>query len=181
MSRLVRSALAFAFLLVALAVVPATGSAAETYQWSFTPTNTVDQLRIDTPYSVTNTTGGFFGVGSGGLGIDLRFGPGSTGGQFVFKRQNPRDHRVVKATESVALYSTAKRQYLTFGPQTYGVDLRWSATPRYEWQALVGQDGLGQVRTELFDTRAGGYLVRKTQWFATDLGFQRGIAPGAAF
>lgn len=180
MSRLVRSALAFLSLLVALAIVPASGSAAETYQWSFTPTNTIDQLRIDTPYSVTNSTGGFFGVGAGGLGIDLRFGP-SGGGQFRFERQNHRDHRVVKASESVALYSTKKGQYLTYGPQAHGVDLRWSVTPRYEWQALVGQDSLGQVRTELFDTRAGSYLVYKPQLWATNLGFQRGVSPAAAF
>jgi hypothetical protein len=177
MIRLVRNAFGLIVLLVVLAA-PAQGSAAEPKQWSFTPATTTAAVNGATPYAMTNDTGGSVGYGYRNFGADLVWG-GS--GRFSLLRKNVRDHRALKPGETVALYNSAAHKYLQRAYQTWGIDLDWTSAPKYEWKVVTGQTAEGNVRTALYNTTKGAYLVYQSRSYGINLGFQGAIAPGAAF
>jgi hypothetical protein len=94
--------------------------------------------------------------------------------QWKFVRQgrttvlNPQ----ISGTERVALYNTTRNQYLADGHETFGVNVVWSSTPRYEWQVANGLYNAStfSVRaTELYNTTEQAYLVNGHETWGVDL------------
>jgi hypothetical protein len=78
----------------------------------------------------------------------------------------------VSGTEQVALYNTVNHQFLAYGNETFGVDLVWSSTPRYEWKVAVGlleQPTYSARVAQLYNTTAGAYLYAHHQTWGVDL------------
>jgi len=96
------------------------------------------------------------GYGSRTFGVDLTW---NSAGKWEFLRKstspNVRDHRTPPPGEPVALYNTAKRQYLNYGSQTWGINLTWSKTPSYQWKVEFGASG----KMSLYNTSAGDHVV----------------------
>jgi hypothetical protein len=97
-------------------------------------------------------------------------GPGP---QWRFVRQNrSRLIHQFSGTERVALYNTANHQYLADGHETFGVNVVWSATPRFEWQVATGQSNIGTYGgsfTELYNTTEQAYLINGHETWGIDL------------
>lgn len=95
------------------------------------------------------------GYGSRWFGVDLEW---NGSGQWEFLRYsadpNVRDHRTPQPGDKLALYNTSKRQYLTYGSQTWGINLTWSKTPSYTWKVQF-MNG----KMSLFNTSANDYVV----------------------
>jgi hypothetical protein len=100
--------------------------------------------------------------------------------QWKFVRQvNPRFPVVypascyqISGTEQVALYNTVNHQYLADGHETFGVDLVWSSTPRYEWKVAIGlleQSTYSARVAQLYNTTEQAYLVAGHQTWGVDL------------
>jgi hypothetical protein len=86
---------------------------------------------------------------------------GHSGGHFVFFRPNTRDHRTIRDDESVALYNTKIRMYLTglqFKDKISGTHFVWSKSPAYEWQVHRQTNETGP-RFALFNLRNRDYLT----------------------
>jgi len=91
-----------------------------------------------------------------------------------FPAAYPASCHQISGTEQVALYSTVSHQFLAYGNETFGVDLVWSSTPRYEWKVAVGlleQPTYSDRVAQLYDTTAGAYLVASHQTWGVDLGW----------
>lgn len=97
-------------------------------------------------------------------------GPGAQW-RFVRQHVNPLS-RQISGTEQVAIYNTASHQYLAGGNETFGVDLVWSSTPRFEWQVATGQSNVGTNGgsfTELYNTTEQAYLIDGHETWGVDL------------
>jgi hypothetical protein len=159
--------------LVALAF-PASALAVGRLQWTLTPKN-LGQPNGATPYTLGNDTGGTLRYGNRLFGVDLVWGGGAL--QWELRHNTPtnvRDHRVIPATETVALYNRATRRYLASGFQRFGVDLVWVTTPRYQWRVYEGQDVNGNVRVKLYNTVRSAYLIYGSQTVGINLTFSPG-------
>ena len=85
----------------------------------------------------------------------------------------------ISGTEQVALYNTVNHQYLADGHETFGVNLVWSSTPRYEWKVAIGlleQSTYSARVAQLYNTTEpgptgtwGAYLVICHQTWGVDL------------
>jgi hypothetical protein len=103
---------------------------------------------------------------------DLTDPPSGPGPQWRFVRQYASPFHQISGTERVALYNTANHQYLADGNETFGVDLVWSSTPRFEWQVATGQSTVGGVTgsfTELYNTTEQAYLIDGHETWGVDL------------
>lgn len=92
--------------------------------------------------------------------------------QWQFVRQ-PVSHMTARipATEQVALYNVASGKYLMAEYEEFGIDLTWSATPRYQWQVAEGvpNNATGYYRTELYNSSEKGYLIEHERTWGVDL------------
>ena len=104
---------------------------------------------------------------------DLTDPPSGPGPQWRFVRQHPsRLFHQISGNERVALYNTANGQYLADGNETFGVDLVWSSTPRFEWQVATGQSNVGTNGgsfTELYNTTEQAYLMNGHETWGVDV------------
>jgi hypothetical protein len=98
---------------------------------------------------------------------------GGAGYQWRFVRQYPnRFFHQISGTERVALYNTANGQYLADGNETFGVNIVWSSTPRFEWQVATGQsdvNGYGGSFTEVYNTTEQAYLLNGHETWGVDV------------
>ena len=154
----------FIALLIALfaLALPATASAKDSLdpqQWSITNTATPGY------HLLYNDPGrDFVGYGSRTFGVNLTWGQAG-GGYWRFLRSN-RDHRGgVPFGEKVAMYNTKTRKYLVHGSQTYGINLKWSSSPSYQWR--LDKTGTGGV--SLFNTSANDHVVYGKRSFGINL------------
>jgi hypothetical protein len=164
-------------LLAALAL-PASALAMEPMEWTVTPKN-LGQPAGSTPYTIGNDfQSGSLAYGNQTFGVDLKW-DNRAGSQWQFikySRPGTRDHRLISGTESVALYNSAARQYLAYGHETFGENIAWVSTPRYQWHVAEGQitepgNREGNVRDELYNTTEHAYLVHWHQTWGIDLGW----------
>jgi hypothetical protein len=160
---------------LAFLAVPSSAFGAERLQWSITPKANLGGPDAGPTYSLNNDTGGGLSYGRRVFGIDLVWSGGS---QWQFRRTNPRDHRQIQPTETVALYNTRVRRYLNYGSQRFGINLVWSSTPRYQWRVAEGQiqtpgPTQGNVRSYLYNAAAGAYLIYQRRSVGINLGWQR--------
>ena len=156
-----RTRLPLVFLaLLALALIPATASAAGPLQW--TVNNNVGPVQAGTEYELVNLGGGSRIGYQSRTGADL--GWTTSGGNFEFRRGNPRDHRSIRADEPMAIYNTRMKKYLAYGSQTFGINLEWSSSPLYQWK--VEQSG---SRFSLYNTVTRDYVVYGRRSFGINL------------
>ena len=119
---------------------PASASAIDapiaTEQWRVANADTV---QTSTDYELHNGKGGQMGYDERRFGVSLGF-VGHGGGHFQFKPKGAsprvRDHRVrtVLEDEPLALYNTKTKQYLGVGFPVFGISLKWSKVPLYDWR-----------------------------------------------
>ena len=95
----------------------------------------------------------------GRWGVDLDWHSISGLSQWMFRRKpvgNVTDHReFLRDDEPLALYNTAAHEFLSYGYQNWGIDLKWSRTAVYEWNARVDDAG----RLALFNAKKRAYVV----------------------
>jgi hypothetical protein len=86
----------------------------------------------------------------------------------------------IYATEPVALYNTAEHKYLAEGGQTWGINLVWTTTPRYQWQVAKGYEPQLPVLSvpepaeglaDLYNTTEKAYLIDHDRTWGVDLGW----------
>ena len=147
--------------LLALAVVPAAASAANPLQWTVN-NNAGRQLSAGTEYELVNVGGGSRIGYQSRTGVDL--GWTSSGGNFEFRRGNPRDHRSIRPDEPMAIYNTKTRKYLVYASQTFGINLDWSSSPLYQWK--ITQSG---SRFSLYNTVIRDYVVYGSRLWGINL------------
>jgi hypothetical protein len=159
-----RRVLTMLFALLALGVVPATASA-EVHQWAVN-WNEGNTLNASTEYELVNLTGGRIGY-KDRTGADL--GWTGSGGNFEFRRGN-RDHRStpLKSTDVVAIYNFKTKKYLVNEGQTFGINLGWSSTPKYEWRVQPMRSGQRDTFS-LYNTSARDFLVYGERTFGINL------------
>ncbi len=100
-------------------------------------------------------------------------------GNHRFPAGYPASCYQVSGTEQVALYNTVNHLYLADGHETFGVNLVWSSTPRYEWKVAIGlleQSTYSARVAQLYNTTEpgptgtqGAYLVMGHQIWGVDL------------
>lgn len=103
---------------------------------------------------------------------DLTDPPTGPGPQWKFVRQGFHLTTQISGYERVALYNAVNHQYLADGNETFGVDLVYSSTPRYEWQVATGQSnvsGYGGSFTELYNTTEQAYLLNGHETWGVDV------------
>jgi hypothetical protein len=158
--------------LLAGLVLPGSASALPSQmQWSATPSEAVAQPNASQSYALGHSVGGGLISGNRNFGVDLEWGGRRP--EWQFRRANPRDHRGIPPTERMALYSTRTRRYLAYGRQTFGINLVWSATPKYEWQIQTPGPVVNNIVLSLYNTTAGSYLVYTRRTVGINLGWQR--------
>jgi hypothetical protein len=94
------------------------------------------------------------------------------GWQWQFVRQSGHFGHQISGTERVAIYNTATRRYLADGHETFGVDVVWSSSPRFEWQVATGERDnttYGGSFTELYNTTEQAYLLDGHQTWGVDV------------
>jgi hypothetical protein len=124
--------------LIAIAAVPAAANASDftnPQQWLVENTNTVS---ANTNYELHNLIRrenfltSQFGYPKQESGHTILYGwTGHSGGYFVFRRPNERDHRHIQGDfETVAIYNTKIKKYLHMSrTRAY-----WNGSAAYEWQ-----------------------------------------------
>ena len=148
-----------ALLIVIFALaVPHTASAKDALdpqQWGLTNTSTAGQYLL-----FNQQINKAVGHGDRTWGVDLDWGQDR--GHWRFLRAN-RDHRGgVPIGEKVAMYNTKVRRYLVYGSQKFGINLKWTSTPGYQWR-LDKPATTGGVA--LFNTSQNDYVVYgKRSW-----------------
>jgi hypothetical protein len=100
-------------------------------------------------------------------------------GNTRFPAGYPASCHQISGTEQVALYDTVNHQYLADGHETFGVNLVWSSTPRFEWKVAIGlleQSTYSDRVAQLYNTTEpgptgtqGAYLVMGHQTWGVDL------------
>jgi hypothetical protein len=156
-----RSRLLFVCLaLLVPALAPAAASAAEPIQW--TVNNNVGPVKAATEYELVNVGGGSRIGYESRTGVDLAWT--SSGGNFEFRRGNPRDHRSLRPDEPVAIYNTKTKRYLYYSSQSFGINLDWSSSPMYQWK--IQQSG---SRFSLYNTATRDYVVYGTRTWGINL------------
>jgi hypothetical protein len=108
---------------------------------------------------------------SGGpdFGINLKWDQDARTPNFTVERRGGSATPPIMYWETVALRE-AKGGYLKYGEQGYGINLRWSRTPAYEWQIVGGERGqpvgtlirsIGEYRTKvsLLNTTINKYVI----------------------
>jgi hypothetical protein len=135
-------------------------TAAQTY----TLANWNRVVRVYGPNGGYGDTGQDLVYGNQTWGVDLNWytpryqnliPPTGPGLQWRFVRKGFHLTAGISGYERVALYNTVNHQYLADGNETFGVNVVYSSTPRYEWQVATGQSnvsGYGGSFTELYNT-----------------------------
>ena len=88
----------------------------------------------------------------------------------------------IAAGDHVALYNTAKREYLARAcpadeacigesPELFGINLYYSSTPQYQWQVAKGGDTGHPFWADLYNDAEQAYLIFHSQTFGVDLGW----------
>lgn len=157
-----------AALLIALALPAVAGAVSPTdaQQWSLGGA----RPSLNVSYSLRNqVNNSYVRYGSRTFGVDLVWG--SSSAQWTLMPRAPpnvRDHRrrPLEPGEPVAIYDSAKRAYLAYGSQTWGINLTWSSTPRYEWK--IDADA-GSGATSLYNTVARDHVVYGQRPFGINL------------
>ncbi|MDW5598751.1 hypothetical protein VSS74_30610 [Conexibacter stalactiti] len=154
--------LTFAAVLFALfaATLPAAASAVartDAKQWSLG----TRAPSVNVGYSLKNLiNNSYVRYGSRTFGINLVWGSSSSQWSFMPAppRPNVRDHRKrpMVPGEKVAVYNSSNRSYLVYGSQTWGINLKWSKTPVYQWRVET-DPATGYA--SLYNSSAGDYVV----------------------
>lgn len=177
-----RTAASLAALLIALAVALLPGAAAavsptDAQQWSLNSS----RPSVNVSYSLRNlVNGSSVRYGSRTFGVDLVWGGYASQWSFMPKSPpNVRDHRrrAMVPGEPVAIYDSAKRAYLVYGSQTWGINLTWSSTPHYDWR--VETDARSGA-TSLYNTDARDHLVYGERSFGINLRWLKDVRRAAA-
>ncbi len=156
---------------------PASASAIDapsaTEQWRVANADTV---QTSTDYELHNSKGGQMGYDERRFGVSLGF-VGHGGGHFQFKPKGAtprvRDHRVrtVLEDEPLALYNTKTKQYLGVGFPVFGISLKWSKVPLYDWR-------LRDIKGPRFALYGNGdYLVHGHRTVGINLKWYRDTLP----
>ncbi|HST39852.1 MAG TPA: hypothetical protein VLK58_10110 [Conexibacter sp.] len=155
--------LTFAVLLLGLAaaLLPSAAGAAvsrtDAKQWSLG----TRAPSVNVGYSFKNLiNNSYVRYGSRTFGINLVWGSSSSQWSFMPSppRPNVRDHRKrpMVPGETVAIYNSSNRTYLHYGSQTWGINLKWSKTPVYQWRVETDP---ATGYTSLYNSSAGDYVV----------------------
>ena len=153
--------------LAGLAVLPSAASAySDPQQWTVVD-NPSGTVMTDTPYAVKNTKIGKQIGYEDRTGVDLGWNSKS---RFEFRRSG-RDHRAIPARSSdpVAIFDPARNKFLVNKGQTFGIDLDWSSTPKYEWRVNPQRKADGTTSFSLYNDSARDYVVYGSRWFGINL------------
>jgi hypothetical protein len=90
------------------------------------------------------------GYGERTYGINMTWGGD---GNWVASLPGHGGTRAIGNSDRVALFNSAAGKYLVYGYETWGVDLVWSSTPKYEW--MVSGSG---IHRGLYNTANTDYL-----------------------
>ncbi|MDO8213964.1 hypothetical protein [Conexibacter sp. CPCC 206217] len=167
--RLARPA-ALLIALLTLIAIPASASAVsptDPQQWNvgnYAPS-------YNSPYFLKNMVNkSYVGYGSRTFGVDLVWRSYSTQWQFIPKPPAPnvRDHRryAIDPTANVAIFNSARNQYLVYGHETFGINLQWSRSPSFQWKVNTRRD---DSAASLFNTVANDYVVYGERSFGINL------------
>ncbi len=133
-------------------------------------------MQTSTDYELHNSKGGQMGYDERRFGVSLGF-VGHGGGHFQFKPKGAsprvRDHRVrtVLEDEPLALYNTKTKQYLGVGFPVFGISLKWSKVPLYDWR-------LRDIKGPRFALYGNGdYLVHGHRTVGINLKWYRDTLP----
>jgi len=127
------------------AVQSAAVDSTDPFQWDLSEPGSMPQ--VNKPYFFTNRRNdGILGYQSRFLGINLGWVSRNGPGNWRFSRANAADTQPLHVGEAVALRN-ATGGYVYYGQRTWGINLNWSSTPRYEW-TVSKQGGLFALHNE---------------------------------
>jgi hypothetical protein len=118
--------------------------AGDPFQWDLSEPG---MPSVNKPYFFVNRRNdGILGYQSRYLGINLGWVSRNGPGNWTFSRANASDMQPIREGEAVALRN-ATGGYVYYGQRTWGINLNWSTTPRYEW-TVSKQGGLFALHNE---------------------------------
>jgi hypothetical protein len=174
MPRFLRSASACA-IAVSVTVIPFSAAARaveplDPYQWTFVNAGSVSSIPLpEVPYTATNErNSGILGYHERRFGINLSWVGSAGTGQWTFRRVGGQGQ--ILAHEAVALRNNMTGDYVRYGSRYFGINLKWSSTPVYEWR-LGERNG----HISLFNITHGDYVIYGARHYGINLRWREDV------